>query len=118
MSDDMLRIVMIGFAKLRGNHIITITASIASLITHNTNLPQDPNGHSDGSFCAGGYGNGTINSCLACSHENTLKLSLPLRASEVTYGSEVHFVSEVSPVGEVVGNLNFTASFCEQLHCV
>ena len=59
-----------------------------------------------------------INSCLACSCENTLKLSLPLRASEVTHGSEVHFVSEVSPVGEVLGKLNFTASFCEQLHCV
>ena len=56
--------------------------------------------------------NGEINSCLACSCENTLKLSLPLRASEVTHGSEV------SPVGEVLGKLNFTASFCEQLHCV
>ena len=48
--------------------------------------------------------------------ENTLKLSLPQGASEVVFDSEVHFVSEVSPVGEVVANLtslvrskNFTA---------
>ena len=40
--------------------------------------------------------------------ENTLKLSLPLRASEVIFDSEVHFVSEVLPNGEVVGKLNFT----------
>ena len=40
--------------------------------------------------------------------ENTLKLSLPLWASEVIFDSEVHFVSEVSPNGEVVGKLNFT----------
>ena len=40
--------------------------------------------------------------------ENTLKLSLPLRASEVIYDSEVHFVSEVSPDGEIMGKLNFT----------
>ena len=40
--------------------------------------------------------------------ENTLKLSLPSRASEVIYDSEVHFVSEVSPNGEVMGKLNFT----------
>ena len=40
-----------------------------------------------------------------------------LRASEVIFNSEVHFVSEVSPCGEVMGKLNFTASFCEQLHC-
>ncbi len=45
--------------------------------------------------------------------ENTLKLSLPLRASEVIFDSEVHFVSEVSPCGEVMGKLNFTASLCE-----
>ena len=37
--------------------------------------------------------------------ENTLKLSLPLWASEVIFDSEVHFVSEVSPVGEVVADL-------------
>ena len=42
--------------------------------------------------------------------ENTLKLSLPFRASEVIFDSEVHFVSEVSPDGEVMGKLNFTAS--------
>jgi hypothetical protein len=29
------------------------------------------------------------------------QLSLPLRASEVAFGSEVHCVSEVSPFGEV-----------------
>ena len=40
--------------------------------------------------------------------ENTLKLSLPLRASEVIFDSEVHFVSEVSLDGEVMGKLNFT----------
>ena len=40
-----------------------------------------------------------------------------LRASEVIFDSEVHFVSEVSPYGEVMGKLNFTASICEQLHC-
>jgi len=45
---------------------------------------------------------------------------LPLRASEVTNGSEVHFVSEVSPDGEVA-NLtsllkikNFTAFIMKQ----
>ena len=32
--------------------------------------------------------------------ENTLKLSLPLRASEVIFDSEVHFVSEVSPAAK------------------
>ena len=37
--------------------------------------------------------------------ENTLKLSLPSRASEVIFDSEVHFVSEVSPDGEVWANL-------------
>ena len=36
------------------------------------------------------------------------QLSLPLRASEVILDSEVHFVSEVSPTGEVMGKLNFT----------
>ena len=36
------------------------------------------------------------------------QLSLPLRASEVIFDSEVHFVSEVSPNGEVMGKLNFT----------
>jgi hypothetical protein len=40
--------------------------------------------------------------------DNTLKLSLPLRASEVIHDSEVHFVSEVSPDGEVMDKLNFT----------
>ena len=49
--------------------------------------------------------------------ENTLKLSLPLRASEVICDREVHFVSEVSPCGEVMGKLNFTTSLDEQLHC-
>ena len=33
-----------------------------------------------------------------------------LRASEVIFDSEVHFVSEVSPNGEVMGKFNFTAS--------
>ena len=32
--------------------------------------------------------------------EKTLKISLPIRASEVIFDSEVHFVSEVSPDGE------------------
>ena len=36
------------------------------------------------------------------------QLSLPLRASEVIFDSEVHGVSEVSPKGEVKGKLNFT----------
>ena len=47
--------------------------------------------------------------------ENTLT-KFALWASEVIFDSEVHFVSEVSPVGEVVANLtslvrsiNFTA---------
>ena len=31
-----------------------------------------------------------------------------MRASEVIFDSEVHFVSEVSPDGEVMGKLNFT----------
>ena len=44
------------------------------------------------------------------------ELSLPQVASEVIYDSEVHFVSEVSPCGEVTGKLNFTASLYEQLH--
>ncbi|MBQ9747172.1 MAG: hypothetical protein IJV98_00170, partial [Clostridia bacterium] len=35
------------------------------------------------------------------SHTTTRQLSLPLRASEVASGSEVHCVSEVSPNGEV-----------------
>ena len=39
-----------------------------------------------------------------------------MRASEVIVDSEVHFVSEVSPDGEVRGKLYFTASQCEQLH--
>ena len=38
-------------------------------------------------------------------------LSLPLLASEVICDSEVYFVSEVSPDGEVMGKLNFTAGF-------
>ena len=51
--------------------------------------------------------------------ENTLRLRLPLRASEIyrvppkytpclsgnQYVSEVHFVSEVSPCGEVLASL-------------
>ncbi len=48
--------------------------------------------------------------------DNTLKLSLPLRASEVIYDSEVHFVSEVSPNGEVVGKLTSLVQQHE-LHC-
>ena len=43
--------------------------------------------------------------------ENTLKLSLPLRASEVIFDSEVHFVSEVSPIGEVMANLTSLRAF-------
>ena len=35
------------------------------------------------------------------SHTHFRQLSLPLRASEVAFGSEVHCVSEVSPDGEV-----------------
>ena len=35
------------------------------------------------------------------SHTHFQQLSLPLRASEVAFGSEVHCVSEVSPDGEV-----------------
>ena len=31
-------------------------------------------------------------------------------ASEVIFDSEVHFVSEVSPDGEVMGKLNFTCA--------
>ena len=38
------------------------------------------------------------------------QLSLPYRASEVYFVSEVIFDSEVSPNGEVIGKLNFTAS--------
>ena len=41
---------------------------------------------------------------------------MPLRASEVIYDSEVHFVSEVLPDGKV-DKLNFTVSKSEQLHC-
>ena len=33
-----------------------------------------------------------------------------LWASEVIFDSEVHFVSEVSPDGEVMGKLNFTCA--------
>ena len=40
--------------------------------------------------------------------ENTLKLSLPFGQVKVIFDSEVHFVSEVSPDGEVMGKLNFT----------
>ena len=36
------------------------------------------------------------------------QLSLPYRASEVIFKSEVHGVSEVSPKGEVKDKLNFT----------
>ncbi len=50
--------------------------------------------------------------------ENTLKLSLPFGQVKLSATREVHFVSEVSPDGEVLGKLNFTASICEQLHCV
>jgi len=39
-----------------------------------------------------------------------------LRASEVIFDSEVHFMSEVLPSAKH-GKLNFTASPCEQLHC-
>ena len=35
------------------------------------------------------------------SHTHFRQLSLPLRASEVAFGSEVHCASEVSPDGEV-----------------
>ncbi len=61
------------------------------------------------------------------------QLSLPFRASEVAFGSEVHYVSEVSPGGEVrgspkrakrvfgvpeVGKLNFTLRVKRaKLHC-
>ena len=45
------------------------------------------------------------------------KTKFALSASEVICNSKVHFVSEVSPDGEVMGKLNFTASICEQLHC-
>ncbi len=48
--------------------------------------------------------------CVFSLTENTQKLSLPLRASEVIFDSEVHFVSEVSPDGEVTGKLNFTCA--------
>ena len=48
--------------------------------------------------------------------ENTLT-KFALWASEVIFDSEVYFVSEVSPDGEVMGKLNFTVSPCEQLHC-
>ncbi len=49
--------------------------------------------------------------------ENTLKLSLPSRTNEVIFDSEVHFVSEVSPIGEVRTNL--TSLGCKlKLHCV
>ena len=40
-----------------------------------------------------------------------------LWASEVIFDSEVHFVSEVSPYGEVMGKLNFTCAQ-HKLHCV
>ena len=40
-------------------------------------------------------------------HDKT-KFALP--ASEVIFDSEVHFVSEVSPSGEVMGKLNFTCA--------
>ena len=36
------------------------------------------------------------------------QLSLPYRASEVIFDSEVHGVSELSPKGEVKDKLNFT----------
>ena len=36
-----------------------------------------------------------------CESKCFFQLSLPLRASEVAFGSEVHCVSEVSPFGEV-----------------
>ena len=41
--------------------------------------------------------------------ENTLKLSLPLRASDVDFVSDVHCVNDVTPDG-VVGKLNFTCA--------
>ena len=40
--------------------------------------------------------------------EDPAQLSLPLRASEIIFDSEVHFVSEVSPNGEAMGKFNFT----------
>jgi len=43
------------------------------------------------------------------STENTLT-KFALWASEVIFDSEVHFVSEVSPDGEVMGKLNFTCA--------
>ena len=42
--------------------------------------------------------------------KDTTQQSLSLRASEVIFDSEVHFVSEVSPDGEVMGKLNFTCA--------
>ena len=38
------------------------------------------------------------------------KTKFALWASEVIFDSEVHFVSEVSPDGEVMGKLNFTCA--------
>ena len=47
---------------------------------------------------------------MICVLWNANQLSLPLRANEIIYDSEVHFVSEVSPNGEVMGKLNFTCA--------
>ena len=56
--------------------------------------------------------------CVFYLTENKLKLSLPQGASEVIFDSEVHFVSEVSPHGEVMGKLNFTRAIARtSLHC-
>ena len=45
--------------------------------------------------------------CVFSVKDNTLT-KFALWASEVISDSEVHFVSEVSPNGEVMGKLNFT----------
>ena len=45
------------------------------------------------------------------------KTKFALRASEVICDSEVHFVSEVSPNGEVMANLTSLRACGEQLHC-
>ena len=44
------------------------------------------------------------------------QLNLPLRASEVIFDSEVHFVSEVSPKGEVANLTSLVRQY--KLHCL
>ena len=44
-----------------------------------------------------------------------LERCLPLRASDVAFGSDVHCVNDVTPDG-VVGKHHITASICEQHH--